>query len=210
MAASRDRPLADESRQLPPQLDRPAEARPEKVDRPATWSHADLRQRLEHLSPAHPSSLADRPDRNFWSEVPRFQDAWADHLRRWPEDRRVSAVDRSRDPAGSWRGDGNQYLNPEQHAQVREVIAEVQEAEKGLTTDMQAAQRENTCGAWLDGLKHRLKGEDRLKEKLAELSANSAPDASPAELMREIPDAIRYTFCFEPDKYAAEIGRAHV
>jgi len=52
-------------------------------------------------------------------------------------------------------------------------------------------------------MKHRLKGEDRLKEKFAELSASSAPDASPAELMREIPDAIRYTFCFEPDNYAA-------
>jgi hypothetical protein len=83
------------------------------------------------------------------------------------------------------------------------VITEVQEAEKGLTKDMQAAERENTSGAWLDGMNHRLKGEDRLKEKFADLLTNSAPDASPAELMREIPDAIRYTFCLEPDKYAA-------
>jgi hypothetical protein len=81
------------------------------------------------------------------------------------------------------------------------LIAGVQEAEQGLTMDMQAAGRENTCGAWLDGMKHRLKSEDRLKEKFADLSTNSAPDASPAELMREIPDAIRYTFCADPEDY---------
>ncbi len=110
-------------------------------------------------------------------------------------------MDRSRDPEGSWRGDANHYLSPEQHAQVREVIAGVQEAEKGLTTDMQAAGRENTCGAWLDGMKHRLKGEDRLKEKIADLSTRSAPDATPEEVTREIPDAIRYTFCVRPENY---------
>ena len=156
MAASRDRPQ---------EPDRLAEG-----DQPAAWSRDDLRQRLEHLPPDHPSSLADKPERSFWSEVSRFQDAWTDHLRRWPEDRRVTTVDRSRDPEGSWRGDGNQYLSPEQHAQVREMIAEVQEAEKSLTTDMRAVGRENTCGAWLDGIKHRLKSEDRLKEKVADLS----------------------------------------
>jgi hypothetical protein len=188
VAASRDQPQAP---------DRLAEA----GDQAAAWSRDDLQQRLEHLSPTHPSSLADKPEQSFWSEVPRFQDAWAEHLRRWPEDRRVTTVDRSRDPEGSWRGDGNQYLSPEQHARVTEVIAEVQEAEKGLTPDMQATARENTRGAWLDGMKHRLKGEDRLKEKFAELSASSAPDASPAELMREIPDAIRYTFCAHSEDY---------
>jgi hypothetical protein len=212
VAASQDRPLADEPRQLPPQLDRLDEARPDEGDRPAAWSRADLRQRLERLPPGHPSSLqnadhppppetADRPERNFWSEVPRFQDAWAEHLRRWPEDRRVTTVDRSRDPEGSWRGDGNQYLSPEQHAQVREVIAGVREAEKSLTTDMLAAERENTCGARLDGMKHRLKSEDRLKEKIAE-KIEHEPGRGPGDALREISDAIRYTFCLEPDNYA--------
>ena len=48
------------------------------------------------------------------------------------------------------------------------MITEVQQTEKSLTEDMQATDRENTCGGWLAGLEHRLKGEDRLKEKIAE------------------------------------------
>jgi hypothetical protein len=127
--------------------------------------------------------------------------AWADHLRRWPDNRETTKVDRSGDPDGSWRGDGDQYLNPDQHAQAREVIAGVQDAEKDLTTDMQAAQRENASGAWLAGMEHRLKSEDRLKEKIADLMTRSAPDATPAELMRDIPDTIRYTFCTNLENY---------
>ena len=38
---------------------------------------------------------------------------------------------------------------------------------------MQATERENTCGGWLAGLEHRLKGEDRLKEKIAEELENA-------------------------------------
>jgi len=127
--------------------------------------------------------------------------AWADHVRRWPDDRKVAAVDRSRDSEGSWRGDGNQYLNPEQHAQAKDVIAGVQRVEETLTKDMTAAERENTCGGWLAGMEHRRKGEDRLKEKIAE-KIEHEPGRTPIEAVREINDAIRYTFCFEPDAYA--------
>jgi hypothetical protein len=182
----------------PPEPDRLAEG-----DQPAAWTRDDLRQRLEHLSPAHPSSLADKPERNLRSEVPRFQDAWAEHLRRWPEDQRDTTVDRSQNPEGSWQGDGNQYLNPDQHAQAKEVIEAVQGAEEHLTDRMATAAQENSRGCWLAGLEFRLKGEDRLKEKIADLAKNGAPDATIEELAREIPDAIRYTFCFEPDIYAA-------
>lgn len=190
------------------------------------WSKADLRQRLEQLPPGHPSSLrsddpesskardlrqpedagnsrreADAIKQNYWSEVPRFLRAWAEHLRRWPAERVAAVVDRARDPAGSWRGDGNQYLDPEQHAQSNEVIAGVGRSEKRLTEHMEEAGRENACGGWLEGLGHRLKGEERLKEKVAE-SLRIAPAKTPEEVIREIPDAIRYTFCFEPNNYA--------
>ena len=80
------------------------------------------------------------------------------------------------------------------------MIAGLQQAEKSLTKDMQAAERENTCGGWLSGIEHRLKGEDRLKEKIAE-NSGSRPQ-TPGQLCEKIPDAIRYTFCFEPESYA--------
>ncbi len=110
-------------------------------------------------------------------------------------------MDRSGDPAGSWRGDGNQYLDPERHAQANDLIARVARTEKKLTEHMKEADRDNACGGWLEGLGHRLKGEDRLKEKIAtELSIT--PAMKPEDAISKVNDIIRYTFCFEQPKYS--------
>jgi hypothetical protein len=204
--------------------------------RPERWSKADLRQRLEHLPPGHPSSPqgddpnddgiearytlddpkhgrdarsgldnsghpADVIKRNYWSEVPRFQQASADHMSRWPDERVATAPDRSRDPDGSWRGNGARYLNPDQHAQAREVIGGVARIGEKLTEHLGNAERENPHGGWLEGLEFRLKSQERLKEKIADLLEASAPDAPTEKVVRQIPDAIRYTFCAEPENY---------
>ncbi len=144
-------------------------------------------------SPDRREPAADEPDRDgpdhqpdaahgdYWSEVPRFLRAWAAHEQKWPAERAAVAVDRSRDPAGSWRGDGNQYLSPEQHAQATEVIAEVREAEEKLTSGMEEVERENACGGWLAGKEFRLKGEERLKEKIAENTRDNTSLQAPAQ-----------------------------
>ena len=147
-----------------------------------------------------PDRKPDARPRNYWTEVPGFLRAWAEHLRRWPNERQSAAVDRSRDPAGSWRGDGNQYLSPEQHTQAKEVIVGVQAAEKRVSEHVREVEQDNACGGWLEGWKFRLKGEDRLKEKIAE-KVGHEPRRAPAEEGREINDAIRFTFCFEPGDY---------
>jgi hypothetical protein len=150
---------------------------------------------------AKPDLQADAVKRSYWSEVPRFLRAWADHLRRWPAELMTAVVDRSRDPEGSWRGDGNQYLDPERHAQTNDQITGIHQAEKKLTEHMGEAERKNGCGARLVGLEHRLKGDDRIKEKIADLWETGAPDATAKEIGRQIPDAVRYTFCAEPGNY---------
>jgi hypothetical protein len=242
-------------------------------ERPGRWSRAELRHRLEHLPPGHPSSLQrDEPDdfhpdqelltptekteqgrisrreartpdqaqndarsrgaetdaapdiadrradavhasgldssdrpadtvkRNYWSEVPRFLRAWADHVRKWPGDLVAAVVDRAKDPAGSWRGDGNQYLDPVRHEQSNDLITGVRRTEKKLTEHVKATEHDNTCSGWLVGLEFCRKGDDRLKEKIAE-KIEHEPDRTPAEAIRQVNDAIRYTFCFEPDNY---------
>jgi hypothetical protein len=70
---------------------------------------------------------------------------------------------------------------------------------------LKEAERDNACGGWLEGLKFRLKGEDRLKEKIAERIEHE-PDRTPTEAIREINDAIRYTFCFESRNYVEGYG----
>jgi hypothetical protein len=159
-----------------------------------------------HVSAETPAeaSPGQRPDggdqRSYWKEVPRFAEMWAKHERHWPTKQRAE-VDRSDDPAGSYRSDGNLYLNPERHAQTTEAIRKVRRVEPTISTDMRTAERENTYGCWLDGFKNRLKGEDRLKEKVAE-RLEGAPDKAPGEIVREVPDAVRYTFCARSESYA--------
>jgi hypothetical protein len=149
--------------------------------------------------PGQPPDAGEQ--RSYWNELPRFGKMWADHERDWPAARRA-AVDRSADPAGSYRSDGGFYLKPERHAQTIEAIREVRRVEPTISADMRMTERENTYGCWLDGYRHRLKGEDRLKEKVAEGQATIGPDARPEEILAQVPDAIRYTFCVRAETYA--------
>jgi hypothetical protein len=126
---------------------------------------------------------------------------WADHIRTWPAERAKTTVERANAPEGSWRGDGGQYLNSDQHAQAKGMIDRVQRAESAITGHMQEVGRENAYGGQLAGLEHRLKGEERLKEKIAE-RVRANPDMTPEDATGEISDAIRYTFRFDSDAYA--------
>jgi hypothetical protein len=172
---------------------------PDHDQPPGVWDPAE--QDGGTRREAKPDLQADAVKRNYWSELPRFMRAWADHVRRWPAELVTAVVDRSRDPAGSWRGDGNQYLDPERHAQSNDVIAEVRRTEPKLTEHLKEAARDNTCSGWLEGLEHRLKADNRIKEKIADLWETGAPDATAKEIGRQIPDAIRYTFCAQPENY---------
>ena len=181
---------------------------------------AGLLARLRLLPDGHPSALPERPgepartaDRadkpaeagGYWERVPAFRQRWAEHLARWPDERTAAAgPDRPAtggDPPGSWRGRGGQYLSPEQHAAVREVLAGTREAERQISTDLRAVERDNAHGARLAGWEFRLKGEERLKEKIA-AKIEHEPGRAAEDALRGVNDAIRYTFSSRPDSYA--------
>ena len=140
----------------------------------------DERSRLYDLTRAH----VDAEESTYAAEVPRFQRMWADHLNRWPADHQPRTPLR---------------LSPDRDAEATAAIARVREAEPAITADVLTVEQQNTCAARLEGIDHRLKGEPRLKEKLS--LASATPDATPADVLREIPDAIRYTFCLQSESY---------
>jgi hypothetical protein len=150
---------------------------------------------------AESSRHPDRTDtRNYWDEVPTFLGRWADHEKKWPADQQP-AVDRSADPPGSYRSNGGFYLSPGRHAEAVAAIGRVRDAAPAISADVQRVEQDNRHGAWLEGFKNRLKGDDRLKEKVAERLEGEL-DKEPVEILRNVPDAIRYTFCLQPETYS--------
>jgi hypothetical protein len=149
----------------------------------------------------------DRPERPgppLWLHVPRLKALWADHVKRWQDDRGKQADGASRrpacDPPGSWRGSGDQYLNPDAKARADDVIKSLQLCEPRVTETLKAIEKDAEYGGLLVGLDHRLKDADRLREKIADKMAVK-PGTGPADVAAGIVDAVRYTFCFGDDSY---------
>ena len=170
--------------------------RPQKREMP----DPDERGRAYEATRVHASADATEQG-SYWDKVPRFGQMWAEHERRWPERQPAAEPEGSADPAGTYRSRGGFKLDPERHAETIGAIGRMRETEPPISADMQAVEKENTCGGWLAGFDRRIKGDDRLKEKVAEQAA-AEPDKSSSAILRKIPDALRFTCCFEPDNYA--------
>ena len=170
-------------------------ARPQKREMP----DPDERGRAYEATRVHASADATEQG-SYWDKVPRFGQMWAEHERRWPERQPAAEPEGSVDPVGTYRSRGGFKLDPERHAETIGAIGRMREAEPPISADMQAVEKENTCGGWLAGFDRRIKGDDRLKEKVAEQAA-AEPDKSSSAILRKIPDALRFTCCFEPDNY---------
>lgn len=176
-----------------------ARKRPEHETEPAgRVAGADRRGSAETAEEAPPDG---RPEgtgrRSYWDEVPRFLQMRAEQDRRWPAGQRAAPARPGDGPGAFGAGPG-----PERRAETTGAIDRVREAEPGISANVEATERENGHGGWLEGFGYRLKGENRLREKVTEGLATASPDATPGQVLRLIPDAIRYTFCFEPEHYA--------
>ncbi len=155
----------------------------------AVRAHVSAETREEAgMVPARDRGPEATDQRSYRTEVGRFQKEWAEHEKRWAIKQQAA--------------DGRSPATPERHAETVEVISRVRQAESTVSKDARVIRQENDHGGWLEGFQFRLKGEDRLNEKVAEkLKAQS--DRSPTAIIQEIPDAIRYTFCLEPRNYTA-------
>jgi hypothetical protein len=160
-----------------------------------------LKENTETPDEASRGQSPDKADaRSYWDEVPRFRDMWTKHERDWSERKSATKPDYSSDPPGTYRSEGGLKLKPAQHAETIAAIGRMRETESAISADVRATEQDNKYGGWLEGFDRRLKGDDRLKEKVAEKVRFQA-DREALAIIREIPDAIRYTFCLRSDTY---------
>ena len=133
-----------------------------------------------------------------WAEAaPNLRAAWENHKDRYPE-RMRPAPQATAD--GAWVAGPHRRLSPEQNAEASKACADI--ADEGRRDILPALKRVEAAeqGRQLAGLKHMLKGEDRLKEKIADELA--APGVSVREALAKVSDPVRYTFTYSCRRYA--------
>jgi hypothetical protein len=137
--------------------------------------------------------------RDAWSRaLPGLRAAWADHVAKYPERARAPARTQ---PDGGWEADETRKLTPEQNSEAGKACKDI--GDEGRQVILPAMQRIEAADPdrKLAGLEHMLKGEDRLKEKVAdEMTAKSWLTVRQA--LDTVADPVRFTFMYAPDRYA--------
>lgn len=186
--------------------------------RDATVLAAETRDRAEYYAELHATAAGSfvageqaSDARDSWDgAAARFTDQWAEHERRWPSPERPPAT--PPDQPGSWRGDGGRALDATANKEVERGCERIGEIERDIITPAMRQIEAAEPGRELAGLDHRLKGEDRLKEKVAD-QIEARPGLTTAQALSAVPDAVRFTFCYREDRYSdcvrADLGRLH-
>jgi len=154
-----------------------------------------LLSRLHRAVADHAYGIAS----HAWAEVAGdLRTAWQDHKQRYPE--RLRAVPETT-PDGGWTAGPHRRLSPEQHAETAKAYADI--ADEGRRDILPALKRVESAdpARGLAGLGHLVKGEDRLKEKVAE-RLMAKPGRTTQQAIDGISDPVRSTFVYSPQHYA--------
>ena len=133
----------------------------------------------------------------------RFRESWDEHCERWPPEAR-KPPDRSADPPGSWRGDSGRYLDSAANAEVEERCDQIADIERTVITPAMREIESSDPERHLAGLDHRLKGPDRLKDKIA-ARLDALPAITCSEAAAAVKDVLRFTFCYPDGDYADSV-----
>ncbi|MGH3193514.1 MAG: hypothetical protein ACRDOL_40915 [Streptosporangiaceae bacterium] len=126
------------------------------------------------------------------------QRIWGKYQSKWPSAESPPA-DTSGDPPGTWYGDGDRKLKPRVDRRVESACDRIAKCEKDKISPRLRAVESQDPNRHLIGFEHRLKGRDRIKEKVHDgikLLKRSTDDA-----ISLVPDAIRYTFLYRDTGY---------
>jgi hypothetical protein len=146
-------------------------------------------------------SYAVHRDRTAWEEaVPQLREAWAEHQQQYPE--RGRATPRTH-PDNSWASGETRRLTPDQNAAVDRGYAHIREiGERDIVPGLLAVEAADPTRQ-LAGFDRRIKGEDRLKEKVADRMRTTG--RTPDQALAEVPDVVRFTYQYSESGYATGV-----
>ncbi len=167
--------------------------------------YADLRVAVstEESATAQRTAAAERAATEKWGETAKDSRwMWGEYQRKWPPEERPP-VDKSADTPGSWRGNRDRFLDNAVNGRVEMVCNRIVEREQERISPALRAAEGQDPDRHLIGFEHRLKGRDRIKEKVYD-NMNEF-DFSPEEAASLVPDAIRYTFQYREGRYTHSV-----
>jgi len=151
--------------------------------------------RLHHAIVDHTYGMA----KDVWARaVPGLRAAREQHVERYPYPER--AVPRTQ-PDGSWVCDGNRKLTPEQNSEASKACKDISDEGKQVILPVMQRIEAADPDRKLAGLDHMLKGEDRLKEKIAD-ALRARPELTVIQALAIVPDAVRFTLSYSTERYA--------
>jgi hypothetical protein len=199
----------NQSAHRPPDDSRPSDANPplplDQANRVA--AHRANRAEVEQVYAAHhesargdtPGATADADTvRGSWDEaLPSLRAAWEHHQDRYPERERATPQTHT---DGSWSSGEARRLTPEQNTEATKACADIHDEGERVALPAMRQIEAVDPNRGLVGLEHMLKGEDRLKEKIAERLRYN-PDLSPRQAAAGVPDAVRFTLAYGESDY---------
>jgi hypothetical protein len=165
--------------------------------------------------PGAPSKAEERtengqqPKTASWeatAELSRWM--WGEYKRRWPPEERAQ-VDKSGDPPGSWRGESGRFLDSVVNARIEAECDRIAKREEDKISPAMRYIESQDSDRQLIGFEDRLKGRDRINEKI--YNNVKLKSHSPEEAISLLSDTIRYTFQYDEARYTqgvlADIAR---
>jgi len=178
--------------------DRPAPPDDPTEASKAVLADAQQRAELQRSYHARVDHTYDTTRSGCTEALPDLRAAWEKHVENYPEGERPVP---STLPDGSWTDGSDRRLTPERNADASEASADIHtEGKEAILPAMRRVEAADP-DRHLSGLEHMLKGEDRLKEKIADILFVES-DLSVRQALAKVPDAVRFTLTYGQQRYA--------
>jgi len=147
----------------------------------------------------------DPTAQDVWAEaVPQLRGSWEMLKEKYGYEERPEPAPQA--DGGSWRGKGGRTLDAASSAEIDLGYARIREVGQNVIGPaiLRVAAEDPT--RTLAGFDRRIKGEDRLKEKVAD-EMRSTPGITPERALASIADVVRFTFMYGESAYTTGVRK---
>ena len=189
----------------------PADAAATDASKPSAEGFAErgrrvAEQRMYRALVDHAYAMARAPTTpDAWAEAaPKLRVAWDMLKEKYGYEQRPEPAPQA--DGGSWRGKGGRTLDAASNAEIDRGYARIREVGENVIGQaiLRVAAEDPT--RTLAGFDCRIKGKDRLKEKVAD-EMRSTPGITPEQALASIADVVRFTFTYGEGAYTAGVRK---